>query len=415
MHHRPMTETHFLSERARDGLPHFLADLADRFDTYARLHGEEVGPREASSLLSRVPALSEDAYRELSLEILTQQSRARFLVDLTSGTNGVAKTRISTHRDEAAEARLCTRYFEHLGLGPGHRVAALDIDSADIYTFYGTVLLGIGADAFEFETVDQHYRLGEWLGLEPTTIISLPSLLSRLLPEIRRARRAGQLGSLKTIVCIGEPLESSLREAVRDGVGADCYSFYGCTETGSLAGECLHHRGLHVLDDLAVLTLRSARGKESRTGDLLWTTMHFYDHPVVKYASGDVATMWTGPCSCGLPGPVLSNIRRASDSFSLFGCQFEYAGIGEAVGAAVGEQMRFQVEIEDDARPVVRLLLPTRLKRHRRTLAEAFLGVGEFRYLADQGLLDWALAFDDARLTGSRKARRVVDRRTTRG
>ena len=282
-----MNDVHLLSDRALSSVAPFLRELSKRFEFYRSLHGPLPETSDAFGLFDAIPSMTALQHRALAREILLQRSDSTFLSDLTSGTTGAPKIRISTARDETAEASLCARYFGYLGMGASDRVVALDIDSADIYSFYGTVLLAAGVGSFEFDTVENGFALGEWRKSNPTMMISLPSLLSRLFPHLCRAKAQGELQALRMIVCIGEPLTESLRHALWQSLEVECFSFYGCTETGSLAGECRQHQGLHVLGDLVVPTVRLHESENTCTGELLWTTLHFIDHPVVKYESGD--------------------------------------------------------------------------------------------------------------------------------
>ena len=406
-----MSDVHLLNDRALSSVAPFLRELSKRFEFYRSLHGSLPETSDAFGLFDAIPSMTALQHRALAREILLQRSGSTFLSDLTSGTTGAPKIRISTARDEAAEASLCARYFGYLGMGTSDRVVALDIDSADIYSFYGTVLLAAGVGSFEFDTVENGFALGEWRKSNPTMMISLPSLLSRLFPHLCRAKAQGELQALRTIVCIGEPLTEALRHALGQSLEVECFSFYGCTETGSLAGECRQHQGFHVLGDLVVPTVRLHEGEGPCTGELLWTTLHFSDQPVVKYESGDIGTYVNEECACSLAGPILKNIRRREDSFSLFGCRFDYANIAAAVGQVSGECDAIRIEIDESVRPVLRVVLPGRMQSRKRAVSDALMGIGEFGYFVTRGFMDVGIDCDDSKLFSSRKLRRVMDKR----
>ena len=410
-----MKETHFLSAQAQREFPQFFSEICSRFNTYRRLYDRrsiEMTPR---NILDSIPSLTESDYRQLTREVLREKSGSRFMTDVTSGTTGIPKCRISTELDETAEASLSERYFRHLGLGKGDRVVALDIDSSDIYTFYGMVFLEVGVDTFLFEAVDTDYVIRGWHRVNPTVVVSVPSLLYRLLPSIRLARTQGYLQCLRTLICIGEPLEKHLAQLLQSQLDVECFSFYGCTETGSVAGECRLHRGLHVLDDRVILSVRPSESSTSQAGDILWTTLHFKDQPVIKYESGDIATVRTDKCPCGLSGEVLTGIRRKQDHFSLFGHQFDYQHISAAVEKAIGEYCALRIEIDNGERPTFRFFLPSTFRQQSKTITDALLHAEDIGYFVERGFLNWTLDFDDTFPFGLRKARRVVDKRASRG
>ena len=170
----------------------------------------------------------------------------------------------------------------------------------------------------------------------------------------------------------------------------------GVPETGSLAGECRLHRGLHVLDDQVVLSVRPNSTTRPAEGELLWTTLHFTDHPVVKYESGDIATILTDKCHCGLPGEVLTGIRRKGDHFSLFGHQFDYQQLAAAVENALGEYSALQIEIDNGERPTFRFLLPSTFRQQSATISSALLRAEDLGYFVERRFVDWTLDFSDA-------------------
>ena len=165
------------------------------------------------------------------------------------------------------------------------------------------------------------------------------------------------------------------------------------------------------LGDLVVPTVRLHEGEGPCTGELLWTTLHFSDQPVVKYESGDIGTYVNEECACSLAGPILKNIRRREDSFSLFGCRFDYANIAAAVGQVSGECDAIRIEIDESVRPVLRVVLPGRMQSRKRAVSDALMGIGEFGYFVTRGFMDVGIDCDDSKLFSSRKLRRVMDKR----
>ena len=404
-----------MSREARSLLPSYLSDLYSRFEVYRRLHNRHNANHLPADILDQVPPLTETAYRELTREVLAEMLDQRFLTDITSGTTGSPKLRISTEYDESAEAALARRYFEHLGVGKGDRIVALDIDSADVYNFYGMVMLELGATAFLFDAVGADYAINGWETVDPTVIICVPSLFYRLLPAVRDAVKSGRLRHLRKLICIGEPIDDRLRHVIENSLSVECFSFYGSTEAGSIAGECRDHRGLHILDDRLILSIRCDNDAAPLSGELFWTALHLRDHPLVKYASGDVGVVSTRQCTCGLPGHVLTGIRRRQDHFSLFGHQFDYLDLSDAIHGVLGEYSALRIEIEDQAHPRFKFLMPRDLRSHREAIEEAIMRVDEFGYFVERGFVDCMLQFGDEARSRTRKARRVIDSRSEHG
>jgi phenylacetate-CoA ligase len=125
----------------------------------------------------------------------------------------------------------------------------------------------------------------------------------------------------RVLMVSAEPLSSSMRETIERVFGAPVINRYGALETGGIACECLHRRGLHV----SALThhveiVRSDGGPcgPGEVGHLVITVLSNYSMPLIRYRIGDLATVPDddGSCPCGRPFPRISTVvGRALDSF----------------------------------------------------------------------------------------------------
>ena len=409
-----MTTASFMPAHVEPRVQSFLSYVFERFPFY-RSHfsqarwapGDPVG-----QLLDRLPSLSEHQLALLQQDALSLLDSEQFLVDRTTGTTGLPKLRLATHRDDAAEAVLARRFFRTAGITPQDRVVALDIDSADLYMFYGDVLLDLGVLEFTFLTVSTNFRnvAADLAFLKPTVVIGTPTLFARLMPDLISAKESGQLACLRSAVYLGESMPSDLRASLVRDLTLEVFSFFGTTEIGSAGGECLAHDGVHIYTDAVIPTLlRPSRRDNVLSAEVAWTTLHFRDFPVVKYLSHDRLTITDAPCRCGALTPRIIDIRRTQEEVVLFGHKFCYDAFLQAVCLATGHPTLLRIEVSR-CDPATRLsfILPSSCSRYAEEIQDSLRATDELGYFQERGFLELVLRFDDSSSGNGRKTPRVI-------
>ena len=252
--------------------------------------------QDEGTVLAAMKTLDELDLPILYAEALANREQHHFLTDQTSGTTGHPKTRYSSRRDDLAEADLCQGFFAGLGFDPNQDVVlSLDIDSADLYMFYGEALKALGIEhVFGSVCEDPASSIASFSGVAPTTILSTPSILRPVL-QLAEGRQP-LFPRLRRVISVGEAMPPSLRKSFNKR-SIEVFSFYGATEVGSIAGECRAHAGLHILDGGLALTLRDTQHRpKGMIGLAEWTTCHFLDQPLLNYDTHDTVMVVTEPC-----------------------------------------------------------------------------------------------------------------------
>jgi phenylacetate-CoA ligase len=115
------------------------------------------------------------------------------------------------------------------------------------------------------------------------------------------------------------------------------FDVYGCREVMMIGGECEAHAGYHLsMENLVVEIVVTEQGRErpareGETGEVVFTDLHNFGMPFIRYANGDVATAGSAhPCPCGRTLPRIRSIAgRVSETL--------HDGNGAAVsGVALG-------------------------------------------------------------------------------
>ncbi len=75
---------------------------------------------------------------------------------------------------------------------------------------------------------------------------------------------------------------------------------------------------LHVDMEVGIVEVdRHTESEHTLTGELICTGLHNHAMPLLRYRTGDVATMLKGPCPCGRSGQVFTQIDGRREDYVL--------------------------------------------------------------------------------------------------
>jgi len=155
------------------------------------------------------------------------------------------------------------------------------------------------------------------LKYRPTKLIAVPSFIVSLIAYAHENGIDLQQSSVEAIVCIGEPIRTddfelnALGKRITDDWSVDLYSTYASTEMGAAFSECVAQQGCHLNEDLLFLEVLNEDGVEvgdGESGEIVVSTLGVEGTPLIRYRTGDIATVHRTPCSCGRTSPRLGPI-----------------------------------------------------------------------------------------------------------
>lgn len=248
----------------------------------------------------------------------------------TSGTTG-RPVDVPVHRDEyQIRVSMVRRALSELGVRPGNRVLTL-LSLNDMFTLGPLVWLAtksIGACAVRqsAQRVDRVLQIIEFI--RPEFVVGNPIVLARIAEEAKDAwpepetmpTKRAFFGAAASFDSSGSPTPAAKAVEQFWGVGAGMHiNHFGCSETGPVGHECLHHGGMHIYDDFNLVQLvdpdtGTVVTDSNRPGEVVVTAL---TQPrgflPIRYSMGDiVAWMRTDRCSCGRSsarlGPVLGRV-----------------------------------------------------------------------------------------------------------
>ena len=384
----------------------------ERFDS-AGIRADDLLTGDPLEMLGRLPPLETGGHERLADESLAAVSGIVDIETSSGTTSATPKRRFISERDAELEEELLVRSFEICGIGPGDRVVCLDVDPLAVMASFlgGLERLGV-QEAYAYAVgPDVDRSLKGVRRLDPTVVISTPSIIERCLTPL--AGRLGRVGggSLGKVVYVGEPLPARTRGALESDAGIKVFGYYGAAETSAMGVECPAHDGVHLFTDHNLFELRPPH--DGAAGEVLVTSLKLRTTPLLRYALGDVLAARPGTCLCGLGFPRVDVLGRNGDSFTVLGARLSYRGLHESVYNREAGPMRLVLTRE--ARDRLTIVLPGEMDQDAASLRDAVLDAQpEVEFLVRGGYMDLSLSFVDPDLPAdSRKLRRVIDLRGT--
>ncbi|TKT90874.1 phenylacetate--CoA ligase family protein [Dyadobacter frigoris] len=178
----------------------------------------------------------------------------------------------------------------------------------------GMIRVGPGAPFLQWESIQR---------FSPTVLIAIPSFIPRLIDYALENNIDFKSSSVKSILCIGEPIRNpdfsynELGKRITSQWGVKLYSTYASTEMGAAFTECQEGKGGHLNPDLLILEVVDEEGDivdEGELGEVVVTTLGVEGMPLLRYKTGDLCNVYYEPCICGRNttrlGPVVGRKQQ---------------------------------------------------------------------------------------------------------
>jgi phenylacetate-CoA ligase len=284
--------------------------------------GVDCGAENIVAELAKCPPLDKQTVREHLEELISDEFRGRknLIAKTTGGSTGVPLTIYGDLEDYRVNNIVIARQRRWVGW----------VQGMETLTLFG---------GFRDRKSLRRLRLKQFL-LNDRTInimdsgsldyVGILERLRRRVPEVL----VGYFGVLKhlaslalsedkpvhgirVIMACAEPIDEQGRVLVQRGLGADMISQYGSREIGALAQECRRRDGYHCPQDVAFFETLDSRGAPALQGNLTVTYFANRVVPLIRYSTGDAASIDPSPCACGLPYVRVRNLEGRIASLIL--------------------------------------------------------------------------------------------------
>jgi phenylacetate-CoA ligase len=163
--------------------------------------------------------------------------------------------------------------------------------------------------------------------IKPSVLIAVPSFILKLIEYSQLNGIDLKSYSVKSIVCIGEPIHNSdfslnnLAQSIVENWDVNLLSTYASTEMATAFYQCKNQKGCHNNNELLHTEIVDEHGvhvKNGEMGEIVITTLGVQGMPFVRYKTGDVATYWSDDCGCGEDSLRIGPIEGRKDQMIKF-------------------------------------------------------------------------------------------------
>jgi phenylacetate-CoA ligase len=301
--------------------------------------------------LEALPVTTKDDFARHNADFLAVPPESIVDIVLSSGTTGKPVQVMYSERDLRRLA-----YNEELSFaacGVTSRDVALLTCTMDrcfvagMAYFLGLRQLGAAVIRNGHGTLTSHELVIKTI--RPTVLVGVPSFLRKLGMYLRERGEDPAAGSVRKLVCIGEPVRGEDMAPLRLGCdlrevwNADVYSTYASSECVTTFCECVTQNGGHLHPELALVEILDTQGRRlpaGACGEVVLTPLDMEGMPVLRFATGDISFMLEDPCACGRTAPRLGPILGRKQQLmkirgtsvypqAVFNALDELAGVGD--------------------------------------------------------------------------------------
>lgn len=161
------------------------------------------------------------------------------------------------------------------------------------------IRVGNGIPELQWDTIQR---------MKPDTIMCVPSFILRLIQYAEEHNIDYKNSSVKRIIGIGEGLRDQdfklnlLGSKIKEKWDIDLYATYSSTEMSTTFPECEYGCGGHHHPELIIVEIIGDDDKpvkDGEVGEIVITTLGIEAMPLLRFRTGDMASIHTEPCKCG--------------------------------------------------------------------------------------------------------------------
>ncbi|MFB4318327.1 phenylacetate--CoA ligase family protein [Actinomadura sp. 21ATH] len=269
--------------------------------------------------LHRLPfTTKQDLWDHYPLGMLAVPRDQVVAVHGSTGTRGRPTLVGYTRADLDLWAAMCARSLACAGateLSTVHNAYGYGLFTGGMGIHQGAVALGATVVPMSGGMTERQVRM--IADLRPDVLTCTPAYALRLAEAAAEA--GADLSSLEAGVFGAEPWSEELRAAIEAALPLKAMDIYGLSEIigPGVATECLEQNGLHVNEDhFIVEAVDPATGEpvaEGAPGELVFSTPTKQALPLLRYRTGDLASLAHGECNCGRTLVRMSKIMGRVD------------------------------------------------------------------------------------------------------
>ena len=323
----------------------------------AAFQAQRVKPEAVSSLedLRRLPFTTrEDLRRAYPYDMFAVPLKDIVRIQCTSGTMGHPVVVGYTPNDVRLWTECVARVLAAGGVSE-HDVVQVaftyGLFSGGLGLHYGAERIGASVVPASTGALDRQVMILR--DFKSTALACTPGYAVALASAIRDAGVRRDELSLRVGFFGAEPWSESLRAQLEQRLGITALDNYGLTEIlgPGVSFECEHKSGLHLNEDhfiAEVIDPQTGTPLPAGTpGELVLTTISKEGFPLIRYRTGDIASIDPSPCACGRTLARMSRIGGRIDDMVIVGdVKVLPSHVEEVLASTVGVEPHYQILVD---------------------------------------------------------------------
>jgi phenylacetate-CoA ligase len=246
-------------------------------------------------------------------------------VHASSGTSGKPTVVGYTRNDIANWSKLVARAIAISGGLPGevlHNAYGYGLFTGGLGLHYGGEELGMITVPVSGGNTDRQITLIE--DFKPAVICCTPSYLLNIAERMEVLGKDPRETSLRIGILGAEPWSEEMRRTIEAKFNIKACDIYGLSEVmgPGISMECQEAQdGLHIAEDHFIVevidpnTLQPV--PEGELGELVFTSLTKEAFPVIRYRTGDIASINRSKCKCGRTTVRMSRVKGRIDDMLI--------------------------------------------------------------------------------------------------
>jgi phenylacetate-CoA ligase len=293
-----------------------------------RFEARDIHPDDIRSLedLKMLPLTTKKDLRDhypFGMFAVEQEQLVR--VHASSGTSGKPTVVGYTQKDIDMWGDIVARAIAMAGGRPGsvlHNAYGYGLFTGGLGLHYGSEKLGMITVPVSGGNMDRQITLIE--DFKPTVICGTPSYVLNLAETIQSKGKDPASLSLEIGIFGAEPWSDKMRETLEGILDIKACDIYGLSEVigPGVAMECPEAQdGLHIAEDHFLVEVINPDTLEpvadGEAGELVFTSLTKEAFPIIRYRTGDIASIRRGTCACGRTTVKMSRVKGRVDDMLI--------------------------------------------------------------------------------------------------
>jgi phenylacetate-CoA ligase len=278
--------------------------------------------------LYKIPVVTRDIFRSRNAEFVASGSSLKHVrTGKTGGTTGSPVTVYKDTTDRSMTWASYYRWYEWMGIAMGEKTVTFWGAGSVTENNYTENLRQSIINYLQNAYVFNSFRISR------EHLPEVISKINRMKPVLIKGYLssllflAGYMNEndielpvhLKAVSSTTETLLQKDRKMLESTFHVPVYDQYGCGEASAIAYECACHRGMHLTQEHVIVEiLDENENPVVGSGNVVLTNLDNFIMPFIRYVNGDMATLASGKCTCGVTSPLIASVDgRVCDTIIL--------------------------------------------------------------------------------------------------